>query len=166
MAKAEKSDGQAGRGCFFSAATLAAMPERSHVHQFNANAVRHTRSPGDLAGLVDMGLHFVRVEPGRETTEHHFHGQDEEFLYVISGHGEAMVGDETFSVGPGDVMAFPKNSPAHSMRVPADADGDLIYLMAGTRSDIDVCTYPRIGLRMYRIDGAKEYVSQADLKKV
>jgi uncharacterized cupin superfamily protein len=142
------------------------MPERPHVHQFNANALRHTRSLGDLAGLADMGLHLVRIEPGRDTTEHHFHGQDEEFLYVISGRAVAAIGDETFPVGPGDVMAFPKNSPAHSMSVPADAAEDFVYLMGGTRSEIDVCTYPRIGLRMYRIDGVKEYVADADLKKV
>lgn len=159
-------DGNGKTRCHWGAAEVAALPERAHVHQFNANAVRNTRSLGDLAGLADMGVHLVRVEPGRETTEHHFHGQDEEFLYVLSGRGLAAIGEEERPVGPGDFMAFPKNSPAHSMRVPADAGEDLVYLMGGTRSPIDVCTYPRLGRRMYRVDGVREYVELADVKKV
>ncbi len=158
--------GDAKADCHWSAGRIAALEERVHVHQFNANAIRHTRSLGDLAGLTDMGVHLVRVEPGRETTAHHFHGQDEEFLYVLSGRGVATIGEEDLPVGPGDFMAFPKNSLAHSMRVPADAADDLVYLMGGTRAPIDVCTYPRLRRRMYRIDGAKEYVEMDDLKKV
>src|SRR5690606_19128430 len=88
--------------CHFPAARIAGLPEKPVVHQFNANAIRHTRSVGDMAGLTDMGLHIVRGEPGRDTTEHHFHGQDEEFLYVISGHAEATIGEESFTVRAGD----------------------------------------------------------------
>jgi uncharacterized cupin superfamily protein len=152
--------------CHFPAARIAGLPEKPVVHQFNANAIRHTRPVGDMAGLTDMGLHIVRVEPGRDTTEHHFHGQDEEFLYVISGHAEATIGEESFTVRAGDMMIFPKNSPAHSMHVPAEAGEDLVYLMGGTRSPIDVCTYPKLARRMYRVDGVKEYAALADFKKV
>lgn len=159
--------GKAPEGHFYwSADRISKLPERAHVHQFNANAIRHTRSIGDLAGLSDMGIHLVRVEPGRDSTEHHFHGQDEEFLFVLSGRGEAAIGDTVVLIGPGDFLAFPKGSPAHSTHVPAEAEEDLVYLMGGTRSPIDVCTYPRARLRMYRIDGEKEYVELSDLKKV
>lgn len=157
-------DGKAD--CHWSAGRIAALEERVHVHQFNTNAVRNTRSLGDLAGLTDMGIHLVRVEPGRETTEHHFHGQDEEFLYVLSGRGIATIGEEELAVGSGDFMAFPKNSPAHSMRVAPDAGEDLVYLMGGTRSPVDVCTYPRLRRRMYHVEGASEYVEMDDLKKL
>lgn len=152
--------------CYFGADRIAGLAEKVVVHQFNANAVRNTRSLGDMAGLKDMGVHLVRVEPGRDTTEHHFHGQDEEFLYIISGEAEATVGETRFSVGPGDFMAFPRNSPAHSMHVPADAKQDCVYLMGGTRSAIDVCTYPRLARRMYRVDGVKEYAALEDFRKV
>lgn len=159
-----KSD---GRGlCFISAAQIAALPEKTVIHQFNPNAVRHTRSLGDMAGLSDCGVHLVRVEPGHDTTEYHYHLQDEEFLMILSGYGEAEIGGETLAIGPGDFMAFARNSPPHIMRNPPDSKADLVYLMGGTRSPVDVCTYPRLQRRMYRIDGAKEYVELADLKKV
>ena len=43
---------------------------------------------------------------------------------------------------------------------------DLVYLMGGTRSAFDVCTYPRADLRMYRVDGVKEYVKEGDVRPV
>jgi len=150
----------------FSAAEISAMPERRHQHQFNENAVRMTRTLGDLAGLEDIGLHIVRLEPGRESTEFHFHGQDEEFLMILSGHGVASIGDERIEVGPGDVMAFPKNSPAHAMHVLAEAGEDLVYLMGGTRAPVDICTYPKAGLKMTRADGVKEVAKISDFRKV
>ncbi|MEQ8281551.1 MAG: cupin domain-containing protein [Parvibaculum sp.] len=161
-----EQNAMAGTVCRLTAAQIDRLPERPNIHQFNANAIRNTRSIGDLLGLSDVGVHLVRVEPGRETTEHHFHGQDEEFLYILSGRAEATIGEETFEVGPGDFMAFPKNSPAHSMRVRDDASDDLVYLMGGTRAPIDICTYPRLGRRMYRVDGVKEYAALDDFKKV
>ena len=150
--------------CFYPASRLAEMPEKQVVHQYNDNAVRLTRSIGDLAGLVDMGLHIVRIETGRETTEHHTHGQDEEFVHLISGRAIARLGDEEVHMESGDTMLFPKNSPAHSMHNPFPED--LVYLMGGTRSPIDVCTYPNLQRRQYRIDGEKEYVAIQDVTKV
>jgi hypothetical protein len=62
-----------------TAAELAAMPERSHRHQFNDNAVRLTRTIGEAVGLQRIGLHLVRLPPGRDSTQHHYHDADEEF---------------------------------------------------------------------------------------
>ena len=49
-----------------------------------------TRTLGTLSGLTQIGLHIVRLEKGRESTEYHYHDADEEFLYVISGRGVAI----------------------------------------------------------------------------
>jgi len=150
--------------CFFPASRMAEMAEKRHIHQYNQNAVRLTRTLGDLAGLTDMGLHMVRIEPGHETTEHHFHGQDEEFVFIQSGNGIASLGDESFEVGPGDMLMFPKGGPAHSMR--NEGPADLVYLMGGTRPSIDVCTYPRLARRQYRVNGKKEYAALEDFTPV
>ena len=56
--------------------------------------MRHTRSLGDQLGLTDLGVHLVRVEPGHDSTQFHFHHQDEEFLYILEGSGIAEIGDE------------------------------------------------------------------------
>ena len=101
------------------------LPEVSSTHQFNENAVRHVRTLTQLAGLERTGLHIARLTKGCESTEHHTHTHDEEFLVVLSGRGKAVIGDECFDIQAGDLMAFPAGSPAHSMSNPFD--DDLVY---------------------------------------
>lgn len=150
--------------CLIRAAEIAALPEQRHVHQFNDNAVRHTRTLGERAGLGRIGLHLVRLEPGRDSTQHHFHDADEEFLYVISGRGLAHIGDEAFEVGPGDFMGFPAPSPPHSLSNPFDED--LVYLMGGERNPVDAVHYPRIRRSMMKAHGAKRWVDWDHLHDV
>ncbi|HSG89771.1 MAG TPA: cupin domain-containing protein [Pseudomonadales bacterium] len=150
--------------CLLSAAQIDALPERRHVHQFNANAVRMTRSIGDVLGLERLGVHVVRLEPGRDSTTFHFHEQDEEFLYVLSGQGRAEIGDAVHAVGPGDFMAFGAGSPAHMLR--NDGDEDLVYLMAGERNALDVVHYPRDGRTLFKSHGARRAAHDADLEDV
>lgn len=43
------------------------------------------KSAIDATGLKSMGIHLITVEPGRDSTEHHFHHFEEEAIYVLSG---------------------------------------------------------------------------------
>lgn len=138
------------------AAEIAAIQEEAVVHPLNANAVRHTRRLGNLAGLQNLGVHLIRVEPGFETTEYHTHQMEEEFLYVLSGRGTATIDGKETVVGPGDFLGFAAGGPAHIMR--NDGPEDLVYLMAGERRTMDVVDYPRVGKRLLKQDGGREYV--------
>ena len=99
---------------------IAAMAPRRRQHQFNENAVRLGRALSDAAGMERIGVHLVRLEPGRESTQFHYHDADEEFLYVLEGRGIAELGDEEVEVGPGDFMGFPAPSEPHALRNPFD----------------------------------------------
>lgn len=127
---------------FLSAKEIAAMPERQHQHQFNDNAVRLTRSIGAALGLERIGVHIVRLTPGRDSTTHHYHDADEEFIYILSGSGIARIGTEERPVGSGDFMAFTAPSAPHSLRNPERSDEDLVYLVGGERRYPDVVHYP------------------------
>ena len=143
---------------------IEALDERAHTHQFNPSAVRNTKPLSDLLGLSQLGVHLVRLEPGFDSTQFHSHHQDEEFIYIIEGSATAEIGDEKHIVSAGDFMAFSQNSLPHNMH--NDTEHDLVYLMGGTRSAIDICDYPRIGRRMYRVDGSKQYLSLDQLHDV
>ncbi len=147
-----------------SAETIANLTEKTLVHQYNENAVRQTKSLTDLLGFEDMGVHLVRVESGRDSTTFHTHLYDEEFLYVLSGQGIARIGEEEHKVGPGDFMGFTKKSLPHSLHNPFEAD--LVYLMGGTRAEVDVCDYPDLKRRQYRLSGKREYVDHENLHDV
>ena len=147
-----------------TASEIENLEEVVHTHQFNDNAVRHTKSLSDALGLSTLGVHLVRVEPGHDSTQFHFHHQDEEFVYILSGSGTLDLGDEQLDIHAGDFMAFCQHSVPHAMH--NSSNHDLVYLMGGTRSEIDVCDYPRLGRRMFRIKGNKQYTSLDQLHDV
>lgn len=150
--------------CLLTEKDINGMDEVAYVHQFNDNAIRHTRSLGDELGLTNMGVHLVRVEPGHDSTQFHHHHCDEEFVYILSGSGLAEIGDQLQRVEAGDFMAFPQHSPAHNLH--NDGTEDLVYLMGGTRETVDVCDYPKINRRMFRLQGRREYVELDNVHEV
>lgn len=141
---------------------IQAMQETVKIHPLNSQAVRHTKSLGDAVGMKNLGVHLVRVEPGKETTQFHFHHQEEEFIYIISGRGIAEIGDDKIEVEAGDFIGFTAPSLPHCMGNPYEED--LVYLMGGERRSFDVCDYPRLKKRLFRVNGERKLVEWEDLK--
>ena len=146
------------------AATIDSMAERAHKHQFNDNAVRMTRTLGTPAGLKTMGVHLIRLEPGFDSTQFHYHDSDEEFVLILSGTGKAYIGESSFAVGPGDFMGFPSPSPGHGLH--NDGDGDLCYLVGGESNPGDVVHYPWIRRTMIKSHGRRSWVDWDHLNEL
>jgi len=146
------------------AAQIEAIPEEARVHALDQGVIRHNRSLGDAVGLQSMGVHLVRLRPGHVSTVYHFHHHDEEWIYILSGHGVAEIGEEALEVGPGDFMGFIAGSVPHLLRNPHEEP--LVYLVGGNRLPFDVCDYPRLRKRRYRVDGKSEFVNWDLLEKM
>jgi uncharacterized cupin superfamily protein len=144
-----------------SAEAIAPMAEQARQHAFNPNGVRHTRALSDALGLKQIGVHLVRLEPGRESTEYHAHQHDEEWVYILSGRGMTEIGGRKAEVKAGDFMGFVAGSLPHTMTNPFSAD--LVYLVGGTRHAYDVVDYPRRGVRSYKYDGKRDDVETKNL---
>ncbi len=144
-----------------TAAKIRRMKEHKFIHFLNPGAIRYTRSLGDAAGLETLGVHLVRLKTGDESTEYHFHHQDEEWVYILSGRGIAEIGGKKYKIGAGDFMGFGAASKPHAMTNPHKTD--LLYLVGGNRWPLDVCDYPRIGKRRYRMHGNNVYLDLAAL---
>ena len=147
---------------FLSRSDIEALEPVRHVHQHNANAIRFTRSLAHLAGLETLGLHLVNLTQGHFSTEYHSHHEDEEFIYILSGGGIARIGDTHQAVSQGDFMGFKTHSDAHSLYNPNPED--LVYLMGGTRCAIDICDYPDLDLRQFRVHGDRMAVQREHLQ--
>ena len=106
-------------------------------------------SLGDAVGLERLGVHMMRVPPGKESFVYHAHHTEEEFIYILSGRGIAEIGDEEIEVGPGDFMGFPTPSVGHHLRNPFDQD--LVYISGGERRASEVADFPRVGKRLVRV---------------
>ncbi len=67
-------------------------------------------------------------------------------------------------VGPGDFMGFPAPGIAHHLTNPFD--GDLVYLMGGERSGMDVGHFPRLGRKLVFIKGDFFAVDEQDMTRM
>ncbi len=160
------ADDERKQTILLTAAELGRTSEYRIVHPLNDESVRYTKPLGDLTGLKKMGVHLVRVEPGSQSSELHNHEIDEEFVYILEGRGVSVIDDQETEVGPGDFLGYTTSGPAHMIKNPFDED--LVFLVAGTRSEMDANTYPRIGIRQFRVKSInqREYVKQDDITHV
>ena len=123
------------------------------THDFNPNAVRLSKSLGDATGLTNIGFHLVSIQPGRDSTAYHCHMYEEECVYILSGNGEAVIGEQRYDVATGDFLGFAKRGPAHLLT--NSGTEPLVCLVTGQRLEQDVCDYPRRNTRLF-INGKQE----------
>lgn len=121
------------------------------VHFMNSNAQRNNKSLGDLTGLSAIGVHLIEIAPGFESTETHVHYHEEECLYVLEGHGQANVGDETFPIKAGDFLGYRAGGEAHALK--NTGNENLKCLVIGQRLAHDTADYPKLGKRLFRNEG-------------
>jgi len=148
---------------YLSAEKIAAMAGERRVHFVNPEAVRIDKSLGDLAGLKNLGVHMMTVAPGDRSAEYHYHRYEDEAIYVLSGRGTAVIGEESYKIGPGDFLGFPGGGPAHETI--NDGSEPLVCLVIGQRLAQDVVDYPRAGKRLYRNSGQRDMVDHQNISK-
>lgn len=143
-------------------ADVASMAEVVISHPLNPASEVHLRPIGEATGMQRVRLTLARIPPGKESFAHHAHEADEEWIYILSGRGRARIGDDTVEVGPGDVMGFPTPSLPHHLSNPYEQD--LVYLMGGERSRVEVGTFPDAGKRIIFSQSGIWQVDEKDLK--
>ncbi|MDH3442767.1 MAG: cupin domain-containing protein [Deltaproteobacteria bacterium] len=131
-----------------SADKIAAMQGVRKVHSLNASAIRIDKSLGDEAGLKNIGIHLISIPPGVKSTEFHTHKYEEEAIYVLSGQGMEVIGDQSQKIGPGDFVGLPAGGPGHE--TVNNGSEPLVCLVIGQRLSRDVVDYPRQSKRIYR----------------
>lgn len=148
---------------YLSAAAIAAMKGEERVHFVNPACKRINKSLGDAAGLKNMGVHMMTIAVGDRSSEYHTHKYEDEAIYVLSGTGTSVIGEEKYKIGPGDFVAFPGSGPAHETI--NDGTVPLVCLVIGQRLAQDVVDYPRAGKRLYRNSGQRDMVDYPHIVK-
>ena len=74
-----------------------------------------------VAGTARSQVGVLILGPGEKTGGLHAsdHPQSDQVVYVVSGHGEATVRDETAPLAPGDVLIIEAGDP-HELRCTGD----------------------------------------------
>ncbi len=109
---------------------------------------------GDPAGMTQLGVHLIRIPPGKESFIPHAHSVSEEFVFILEGAGEMVLDGVGHAVGPGDFVGFPIDGVVHSLK--SKGPDDLLYLTAGRRDPLEVADMPTIGKTTVFRNGAME----------
>jgi len=122
---------------------------RVHRQPQAQNGEVHLTQLSRPAGLERIAVSAARVPPGRSSFVFHVHQHDEEWMYVLSGHGIAEIGDVAEEIGPGDFLGFPAGGPPHDTRaLPGE---ELAYLQGGDArapGSIEIVDFPRQKMRL------------------
>lgn len=130
----------------------AAKAERTFSHPWNPASQISGTHLSRLAGLQRTGVSLARLAPGKESFAYHLHHTEEEWLYILSGRGTALIDGHEYELLPGDFVAFPTPSVAHQL-ANRSATEELVYLMGGEHHPNEVADFPALDRRMVRLGG-------------
>lgn len=120
---------------------------RAYAHPQNPRSEVHLQWLSRPA-LRRVSAGIATVPAGRESYVRHVHRHDEEWMFVLSGRGVALIGEREEPIGPGDFLGFPPGGEPHNVR--ASADAALVYLQGGdawSRETLEIVDMPELGLR-------------------
>jgi quercetin dioxygenase-like cupin family protein len=89
------------------------------------------------AGLEKMAMNRFLADPGEQIPlAYHYHDEQEEAFYVLSGTLHVETPEETYEAGPDDLFAVDPGSPQRAY-CPADADEPADVLAVGVPPEGD-----------------------------
>jgi len=102
---------------------------------------------GEAAGLTQFGVNLLRLPPGRWSSQRHWHSDEDEFVWVISGEVVLVTDSGEQVLRAGECAAFPAGE-ANGHHIQNRSAAEAVLLEVGSRRPAtDVVEYPDIDLR-------------------
>lgn len=102
----------------------------------------------DAGGLTQFGATIETLQPGAMSSQRHWHENEGEFLYMLSGALVLVEDDGDQLLLPGDAAAW-KAGVANGHHLQNRTDEPASFLIVGSRPDKDTCHYPDIDLTLH-----------------
>ncbi len=106
---------------------------------------------GDVFGLNQFGVNLVILEAGAWSSQRHWHEQEDEFIYVLSG--EITLSDDTGDhiLKPGSCAGFKAGNPnGHCLK--NLTSGPVQYLEMGTRAAKETAWYSDLDMKVDQVN--------------
>lgn len=96
-------------------------------------------------GAQKLGYNLTAVPPGKRAFPFHNHRVNEEMFFVVEGTGEIRIGEATYPIRAGDVIACPPGSKETAHQIVNTGTSELRYLAVSTKLSPDIADYPDSG---------------------
>jgi uncharacterized cupin superfamily protein len=106
---------------------------------------RSRKRLGDAAGLDQFGVNLTTLAPGAGTAHRHWHHNEDEFVYVLSGEATLIEDAGETILRAGDAAGFKAGVP-NAHQIVNRSGGDVVLLEIGTRAATDRGVFPDIDL--------------------
>ena len=100
-------------------------------------------------GLTHYGACVQTLYPGARTSNNHWHENEDELIYVLSGQVTVTERGQAEVLHPGDAACWPAGVPS-AHHVSNQSTETCTFLIVGTRAQQDVCHYPDTGRVLHR----------------
>ncbi len=121
---------------------------------------RERKRLGNAAGLSQFGVNLTTLKPGAWSSQRHWHRNEDEFIYVLSGEiVMAEDGGETV-LRPGDAAGFKADSGNGHCLINR-TDRDAVYIEVGTRSVDERVVYSDIDMVLERDKDGSRYMRKS-----
>ena len=100
---------------------------------------------GPRVGAQRLGYNITAVPPGKSAFPAHNHHANEEMFFVLQGSGEVRIGEETYPIRVGDVVACPPGGKEKAHKITNTGTEELRYLAVSTRLSPELVDYPDSG---------------------
>ena len=141
---------------------VAAVPETRRCgypapfHEPCRDRVR--KALGDAAGLTQFGVNLLTLGPGAWSSQRHWHTEEDEFVYVLSGEVTLVTDAGEMLLKPGDCAAFAK-ADGNGHHLVNRSKSPVTVLEIGSRIAGDGAHYPDIDMLW---DGKTERYTHRD----
>jgi uncharacterized cupin superfamily protein len=122
--------------------------EWSEGRRFGSRA----KALGRFGGCSHFGVIMEELPPGMQSSPFHYHTQEEEHIWILSGTVTLRLGGERLTLKEGDYIVFPAGQPVGHTLI-NETNKPCRFLVIGERNANDVCVYPDSGKILVRSVG-------------
>ena len=97
---------------------------------------------GDVLNSRKLGCSVIVLPPGKSAFPFHSHRMNEEMFLVLEGLGTVRIGNKTYRIKKGDIVAAPSGNRSTAHKIVNTSKRGLKYLAVTTKISPDIVEYP------------------------
>jgi len=100
---------------------------------------------GSRIGAQKLGYNLTVIPAGKCAFPRHNHHVNEEMFFILEGTGEVRIGDQTYPLRAGDVVACPPGGTETAHQILNTGTVELKFLAVSTMMSPEIADYPDSG---------------------